>query len=153
MQQFGVRGPRRLIGRIIAALAGVAVVVGLVLSVGNTTFMSQTLAATGEIVAADPALNDQGTAIEDRWVVVIEYPDRNGQFRRFDEVIRSDPPPERGDEIAVRYRPSPPIEARIDNPWGLWRDVTLCGGIAIGLGVVAEELLRNRRRLRYAPSR
>lgn len=152
MQQFGVRGPRRLIGRITAALAGAAVLVALVLSVGNAMFWNQTLTATGEVVAVDPAVDGQGSHIAGSWMVVIEYPDRNGQFRRFDEVVGGDPP-ESGDEIAVRYRPTPPIEARIDNPWWIWRDVTIWGGIAIGLGVVAEELLRNRRRLKYAPSR
>lgn len=153
MQDFGVRGPRRVIGLLAAAGAVAALVVMLVLATGNLVFLMATQGVIGEIVAVDRVIGAEGVPVEGHYRLEVEFPDRNGQFRRFDEDIGALETPTVGDEIAVRYRPQPPIEARIDQPWWIWRDATIAGGVALGLGVVAEELLRNRRRLSLASQR
>lgn len=153
MQDFGVRGPRRVIGLLAAAGAAIALLVALVLATGNLVFLVTTQGVIGEMVAVDPVIAADGVPVEGRYHVVVEFPDRHGQFRRFDEEIRALEVPEQGDEVAVRYRPQPPVEARIDQPWWIWRDATIGGGVALALGVLAEELLRNRRRLNLTAQR
>lgn len=153
MQDFGVRGPKRVVGLLAAAGAVLALVVALTFAAGNLAFLLTTQGVIGEVVAVDPVTGQDGVPVEGQYRLEVEFPDRNGQFRRFDEDIRALETPEVGDEIAVRYRPQPPIEARIDQPWWIWRDATIAGGVALGLGVVAEELLRNRRRLSLASPR
>jgi hypothetical protein len=146
VEDFGVRGARRMLGLLTAALAAVALLGALAYSVGNLLFLASTQSVIGEVVAVAEVRRDDGVPVEGRWRVVVEFPDRNGQFRRFEEEVRPIEAPRNGDEVAVLYQPQPPIEARINNPWWLWRDAAIWGGIALGLGVVAEELLRNRRR-------
>lgn len=146
MQDLGVRGPRRVLGLLTGALAVVVLLVALVVSAGNLMFWASTQSVIGEVVAVETVQDADGVPVQGRWRVVVEYPDRNGQFRRFDEEVRAVEVLEQGDEVAVRYRPRPPIEARIDNQWWIWRDATILGGVSLGLGVLAEELLRSRRR-------
>lgn len=153
MQDFGVRGPRRVIGLLAAASAVIALLVALTFATANLGFLVTTQGVIGEVVAVDPVTSQDGVPVEGQYRIEVEFPDRNGQFRRFDEDIRALATPKVGDEIAVRYRPQPPIDARIDQPWWIWRDATIAGGVALGLGVIAEELLRNRRRLNLASHR
>lgn len=145
MQLSEVRGPRRVVGLGAAVLALAALLLALGFSVANLVFQFTTIEAVGEVVAIQPAQAGAGQAQPDRHAVVIEYADRNGQVRRFDEVVSGDAP-RRGDELAVRYSARPPVEARIANYWWIWRDATIAGAIALGLGLCAEEALRVRTR-------
>jgi hypothetical protein len=153
MQDFGVRGPRRVIGLLAALGAVLALIVALAFATSNLAFLLTTQGGIGEIVAVDPVLGEDGAPVEGHYRLEVEFPDRNGQFRRFNEEIGEVETPEAGDEIAVRYRPHPPVDARIDQPWWIWRSATIAGGVALGLGVVTEELLRNRRRLSLTAQR
>ncbi|MDO5501244.1 MAG: DUF3592 domain-containing protein [Propionibacteriaceae bacterium] len=143
--EFGIRGPRRTIGWALAVLAGAAFLVAIVLAVINGVLLVATAEAVGEVVAVEPVTDAAGQPRSERHRLVVEYPDRNGQFRRFDEQTRG-VAPAKGDEVPVRYRMGPPVEARVANPWWIWRPATFAGATALGLGLVAEELLRNRRR-------
>ena len=137
-------------GQVAAAGAVIALMVALAYAVGNLVFYLTTQDVIGEVIAVEPVKDRDGRPIPDSYLVEAEFPDRNGQFRRFDEEIHAFEVPEEGDEIPIRYRPRPPVQARVDQPWWIWRDATIVGGVALGLGVVAEELLRNRRRLSLA---
>lgn len=150
MQDFGVRGFRRLAGLVAAALAAIALLVGIVFASMNLAFQLTATEAVGEVVAVTPVRTEAGEPRPGEHVLTVEYPDRNGQFRRFDERVRGEAPA-KNDEIAVHYRMGPPVEARIANYWWIWRSATLAGSVALGLGLVAEELLRNRRRLVLQP--
>lgn len=145
MDDFGVRGIRRLAGLLLAALATAALAVALVFAVLNLTFQLTTSEAVGEVVAVNP-VPEHARTIAATHEVVVEYPDRNGQFRRFDELVRG-VAPTKGDDITVRYRMGPPVEARVANYWWIWRPATIAGAVALVLALGAEELLRNRRRL------
>ncbi|WP_425308108.1 DUF3592 domain-containing protein [Ammonicoccus fulvus] len=145
MQLSEVRGPRRVIGLGAAALALAALLTALGFSVANLVFQFSTIEAVGEVVAVRPGQDEAGQARPDRHAVVIEYADRNGQVRRFDETVAGDAP-RRGDELAVRYSARPPVQARIANYWWIWREATLAGAIALVLGLGAEEALRVRSR-------
>lgn len=140
-------GVRRVAGLAAAAAAGLALIVALVFSVQALMFQFSTAEAVGEIVAVDPVVDGSGRPRLDRHVVVVEYPDRNGQFRRFDQEVEGEAPA-KGAEIDVRYRMGPPVEARVANAWWLWRPASVAGAIALMLALVAEECLRTRRRLR-----
>ncbi|WP_432558654.1 DUF3592 domain-containing protein [Granulicoccus sp. GXG6511] len=142
---FGVRGVRRLLGLGAAAGAGLALIVALVLSVQALMFEFTTAEAIGEVVAVQPVPAGTDQSRRDRHGVTVEYPDRNGQFRRFDDVVGGTAP-EKGGEITVRYRMGPPVEARVENRWWLWRPATIAGGVGLVLALFAEEWLRNRRR-------
>lgn len=140
-----IRGVRRALGFATAAGAALAAIVALVFSVQALVFQLSTAEAVGEIVAVAPVFDAAGEPRVDRQVVVVEYPDRNGQFRRFDQEVEGGPP-EKGAEIVVRYRMGPPVEARVENGWWLWRPASIAGGVALLLALAAEEGLRNRRR-------
>lgn len=144
MDDIGVRGFRRLAGLVLAALATVAMAVALVLAGFNLTFQLTTSEAVGEVVAVS-TVPEQAGVIAPTHEVVVEYPDRNGQSRRFDELVRG-VAPTKGDEVPVRYRMGPPVEARVANYWWIWRPATTAGAVALALALGAEELLRNRRR-------
>lgn len=141
-----VRGARRTAGRTVGLGAALALLVGLVLSIQAAVFHFSTAEAVGEVVAVEAVRDAAGEVREDRHAVVVEYPDRNGQFRRFDQEVEGTAP-EKGAEIGVRYRMGPPVEARIANAWWLWRPASVAGAIALILGLAAEELLRQRRRV------
>lgn len=130
-----------------AAAATTGLLISLVLASMSLVFLATTVEAVGVVVAVRP---DSGATAGQpvravRPLLVVEYPDRNGQFRRFDEKVRGEAPA-KGAEIAVRYRMGPPVEARIANYWTIWEPATIAGAVGLGLGLVAEELLRNRRR-------
>jgi len=141
-----VGGVRRLGGLVAAATAAVAVVVSVVFAVQALAFQWTTAEAVGEVVAVHPVPDDAGAPQPDKHVVVVEYPDRNGQFRRFDQQITGTAP-EKNAELFVRYRMGPPVEARLANLWWLWRPATIASGGALIAAMAAEEALRNRRRL------
>lgn len=145
MQLSEVPGPRRVIGLGAAALALAALLAALGFSVANLVFQFSTIEAVGEVVAIRPGQDEAGQARPDRHTVVVEYADRNGQVRRFDETISGEAPG-RGDELAVRYSARPPVEARIANYWWIWREATVAGAAALLLGLGAEEALRVRSR-------
>ena len=141
-----LRVVRRVVG--VASVGGalLAALVAVVFSVQALVFQISTAEAVGEVVAVEPAHTEVGDIQEGRHHVVVEFPDRNGQFRRFDELL-SWPVPVKGAQIDVRYRMGPPVDARVWNVWRLWQPATLAGGVALGLGLVGEELLRSRRRI------
>lgn len=157
-----VRGPRRVIGLAAAALALGALLAALGFSVANLTAQLGSIEAVGEVVATQPEIDAAGRPnsdrpSSDRQVVVIEYADRNGQVRRFDEAV-SGSALHRGDELTVRYSAKPPVEAWIANYWWIWREATVAGAAALGCGLIAEEALRTRRsgfadRRRAGPTR
>lgn len=140
----GIGGVRRTAGLAAVVGAGLALIVALVFSVEALVFQFTTAEAVGEIVAVQPVTHPSGHVRADRHVVVVEYPDRNGQFRRFDQEVDGKAPV-KGEEIAVRYRMGPPVQARVANAWWLWRPASIAGAVALVLGLVAEEALRNRR--------
>lgn len=140
-----VRGVRRAFGLAAAAGAGLALIVALVFSVQALVFQFSTSEAVGEIVAVEPVFDAAGQPRRDRHVVVVEYPDRNGQFRRFDQEVEGSAP-EKGEEIAVRYRMGPPVEGRVANAWWQWRPASIAGGVSLVLALIAEEMLRSRPR-------
>ncbi|MDO5682001.1 MAG: hypothetical protein Q4G46_04135 [Propionibacteriaceae bacterium] len=142
---LAVRGVRRLIGLVAAGAALVALIVTLVLAAQALYFQVTSAEAVGEVVAVHPVVDDEGTPRADRTAVVVEYPDRNGQFRRFDEQVTGNAPV-KGAEVAVHYRMGPPVVARMANPWWLWRPASISSALFLGLALVAEEALRLRRR-------
>lgn len=142
---------RRFAGLIALAGAGLALVIGLVFAIQSLMFQVSAAEAAGEVVAVQPVLDAAGRPQIDRHLVVVEFPDRNGQSRRFDAEVEGQAP-EKGAEVPVRYRMGPPVDARLANYWLLWRPATIAGAGALGLGLVAEELLR-RRPARTSPSR
>lgn len=145
MQLSEVRGPRRVVGLGAAALALAALLAALGFSVANLVFQVTTIEAVGEVVAVQPGQDEGGQPQPDRHALVIEYADRNGQVRRFDETVSGEAP-RRGDELVVRYSSRPPVEARIANYWWIWREATVAGAAALLLGLGAEEALRVRSR-------
>ncbi|WP_026926553.1 DUF3592 domain-containing protein [Granulicoccus phenolivorans] len=142
-------GTRRRVAGLIAGVLAVAMFgVGIVFTVNVLGFLIGSVGATGEVVAVETVRTPDG---REQPQVVVEYPDRNGLFRRVTAESPSEPPPEVGTDLGVLYDPDRPSEAVINDPSQLWRGVVASGSLAFVLGVLAEELLRGSRRVGAEP--
>lgn len=139
---------RRIAGLTAAALAVAMFAVGIYFTVNVLGFLMGSVGATGEVVAVETGRTPEG---REQTMVVVEYPDRNGQFRRVTAESPSELPPEVGTDLGVLYDPQRPSEAVINDPSQLWRGVVASGSIAVVLGILAEELLRGSRRVNAEP--
>lgn len=142
-------GLRRRLGCVVAGLAIAlgAVAVGLAASMAVWTLRAGE--ATGEVVALDAVRGPSGEVrVPAEYRAVIEFPDHNGQFRRFDDPSTTRNPPPIGSEVKVLFDRRRPAKARIENHLLLYGDAITAGVWSLAIGVAAEELLRGAQRER-----
>lgn len=142
-------GLRRRLGWVVAALAMALGAVALGLAASTAVWTLGAGEATGEVVALDAMRDASGEVrVPAEYRAVIEFPDHNGQFRRFDDPSTTRNPPPIGSEVKVLYDRRRPAKARIEDHLLLYGDAITAGVWALGIGVVAEELLRGAQRHR-----
>lgn len=129
------------------ACAAVAVVLlALALQQGGTTgwFVATAGRASGEVIGHEPDLDPKTGQPRPGVHLKVEFPDRNGQFRRFTEraVVTGSDITGVGGEVSVIYDKKRPANARVLDYLGLFGYAAHLGIASLIAGVAAEELLR-----------
>lgn len=138
-------GVRRVVGSVIAISAVLLMLVTLFLTISNVVLQLTSLKTTGEVVALETVRGSDGQVrVPVQYQTVIEFPDNNGQFRRFIDVASTGSPPAIGEDVGVLFNPQNPAEARWADYSLIWRGAVAFGVAALVFGIVAEELLRRR---------
>ena len=115
-------------------------------AVNNLIFQFTAREAAGEVVALETARTPDGQVrVPVEYQAVIEFPDFNGQFRRFTDGSTTGEPPAIGSDVMVLYNPNRPSEAKMANYLLIWRAAINAGVGALAAGILAEELLRGSR--------
>lgn len=136
-----------LLGRVFAVVAAVLLIITVVLAVREQRFRAASVTATGtvtEVVAVGTRCDDEdedGTSSElgarDCQTVFaprVRFPTADGGTRTFLSGTASWPPEYAvGDTVAVRYRPSDPGSARVDQG-GVGIDVVVLGILTAAFG-------------------
>lgn len=137
---------RRTAGFLFAAVAIACVLIAGFFSVNNLIFQLTANQAAGQVVALETARTPEGQVrVPVEYQAVIEFPDRNGQFRRFTDGSTTGEPPAIGSDVTVLYNPKKPSQAKMANYLLIWRAAINAGVGALIAGILAEELLRGSR--------
>lgn len=137
---------RRRIGWACAAVAAVLAAVAIGLAVSTLVYSMRSGEANGEVIALEEVRDEAGQVkAPAEYRLVIEYPDHNGQFRRFTEATTTTEPPAIGSEVKVLFDRRRPANARLEDLELLYHPAVVAGAWALGIGVVAEGLVRGAR--------
>ncbi|GAB3713253.1 DUF3592 domain-containing protein [Mariniluteicoccus flavus] len=137
------------LGWAVAAIAAVLTAVSLFFAVTTLVFALRSGQATGEVIALETARDAQGQVkVPVEYQAVIEFPDHNGQFRRFTDASTTTTPPAIGSEVKVLFDRKRPSKARMEDMSLMYREALTAGVWALAIGIVAEELVRGARRPR-----